>query len=89
MVTHGSSARVSAAAPFVSSFGPSRSGCTDETYCPDGGGQEPIGGRKSGDKWSPISDSPNKWVQVGAWAGSNANTCLGHDEIANGVHGDP
>ena len=63
--------------------------CPYETYCPNGGGQEPIGGRKSGDKWSPISDSPNKWVQVGAWAGSNANTCLGHDEIANGVHGDP
>ena len=23
------------------------------------------------------------------WAGSATNTCLGHHEIANGVHGDP
>ena len=65
------------------------SGCTDEIYCPDGGGQPPVGGTKPGDKWSPMADGTNRWVQVGMWAGSAQNTCLGHHEIANGVHGDP
>ena len=63
--------------------------CPYEIYCPDGGASPPIGGTKNGDKWSPMSDAENKWVQVGVWAGSATNTCLGHHEIANGVHGDP
>ena len=27
-------------------------------------------------------------VQVGIWGGSASNTCLGHHEIAGGVHGE-
>ena len=63
--------------------------CPYEIYCPDGGASPPLGGTKPGDKWSPTSDRSNMWVQVGVWAGSATNTCLGHHEIANGVHGDP
>ena len=87
--------------------------CTYATYCPQGGGNPPIGGVKRGDEWAPFADEPNRWVQVGApppvlpaltvadcplryrahqvgtWGGDTANTCLGHDEISGGAHGDP
>lgn len=39
--------------------------CPYSVYCPDGGGNPPIGGTKGGDKWSPMSDGVNRWVQVG------------------------
>ena len=61
--------------------------CPYEIYCPDGGGSPPLGGTKAGDKWSPMSDGTNRWVQVGTWGGNAVNTCLGHHEIAGGVHG--
>eukprot|EP01050_Picozoa_sp_SAG11_P023717 SAG11_NODE_4846_length_1748_cov_1.875682_2_plen_169_part_00 len=43
------------------------------------------------DMWSPTSDRENMWVQVGVWSGESdpTTTCLGHHEIAGGVHGDP
>ena len=63
--------------------------CPYQIYCPDGGGSPPLGGTKAGDKWSPMSDATNRWVQVGTWGGNAVNTCLGHHEIAGGVHGDP
>ena len=63
--------------------------CPYEIYCPDGGGSPPLGGTKAGDKWSPMSDGTNRLVQVGTWGGNAVNTCLGHHEIAGGVHGDP
>jgi hypothetical protein len=63
--------------------------CPYEVICPEGGGSPPVGGTKSGDKWSPMSDGANRWVQVGVWNGDATNTCLGHHEIAGGVHGDP
>jgi hypothetical protein len=56
--------------------------CPYSVYCPNGGGSPPFGGTKPGDKWSPMSDAPNRLVQVGLWGGSAANTCLGHHEIA-------
>ena len=40
--------------------------CTYATYCPQGGGNPPIGGVKRGDEWAPFADEPNRWVQVGA-----------------------
>jgi hypothetical protein len=45
----------------------------------------PLGGMKRGDEWAPMADEPNRWVQVGLWGGSGANTCLAHDEVANGM----
>ena len=63
--------------------------CPYEIYCPDGPANPPLGGTKPGDMWSPMSDGTNRWVQVGVWAGNAGNTCLGHHEIAGGVHGDP
>ena len=63
--------------------------CTYATYCPQGGGNPPIGGVKRGDEWAPFADEPNRWVQVGTWGGDTASTCLGHDEISGGAHGDP
>jgi hypothetical protein len=61
--------------------------CPYSVYCPAGGGSPPLGGTKSGDKWSPMADGANRWVQVGIWGGSASNTCLGHHQIAGGVHG--
>jgi hypothetical protein len=61
--------------------------CPYDVYCPDGGGSPPLGGTKSGDRWAPMSDGANRWVQVGIWGGSASNTCLGHHQIAGGVHG--
>ena len=63
--------------------------CSYADYCPDGGGMPPRGGMKRGDEWAPMADEPNRWVQVGLWGGSGSNTCLGHDEVASGAHGDP
>eukprot|EP01050_Picozoa_sp_SAG11_P010571 SAG11_NODE_1065_length_5989_cov_103.088285_4_plen_367_part_00 len=64
--------------------------CPYAVYCPDGGGNPPLGGAaKDGDMWSPTSDRANMWVQVGVWSGDPTTTCLGHHEIAGGVHGDP
>lgn len=59
--------------------------CSYADYCPDGGGMPPLGGMKRGDEWAPMADEPNRWVQVGLWGGSGANTCLAHDEVANGM----
>ncbi len=59
--------------------------CSYADYCPDGGGMPPRGGVKRGDEWAPMADEPNRWVQVGVWGGSGANTCLAHDEVANGM----
>ena len=64
--------------------------CPLATYCPDGAGSAPFEGRRAGDMWSPYSgDGENRWVQVGTWGGDESNTCLGHHEIAGGVHGNP
>ena len=63
--------------------------CPVDVYCPNGVSQPPVGGTKSGDKWSPVSDAENRWVQVGIWSGDPSTTCQGHHEIAQGVHGDP
>ena len=41
--------------------------CTYMSYCPEGGGSPPLGGTKGGDKWSPVGDRTNMWVQVGVW----------------------
>lgn len=56
--------------------------CPYSVICPDGGAMPPLGGTKGGDKWSPMSDATNRWVQVGVWGGDATNTCLGHHEIA-------
>jgi hypothetical protein len=68
--------------------------CPFAVYCPDGGGVAPFGGRRTGrtgnDQWAPISgQGPNVWVQTGIWGGDPGNTCLGHHQIAGGVHGNP
>jgi hypothetical protein len=63
--------------------------CTYSAYCPMGPGRPPVGGRKTGDRWSPVSDRPNQWVQVGTWGGNSVNTCMGHHEIVGGKYGDP
>jgi hypothetical protein len=63
--------------------------CPVDVYCPNGVNQPPVGGTKNGDKWSPVSDAENRWVQVGIWSGDPSTTCQGHHEIAQGVHGDP
>jgi Ca2+-binding EF-hand superfamily protein len=63
--------------------------CPFAAYCPNGGGTLPIGGRKYGVAWSPVSDRPNQWVQVGSWGSSADNTCRGHHEVADGTLGDP
>jgi len=68
--------------------------CPYEVYCPDGGGAPPFRGRRVGgtgdDQWAPFSgDGTNRWVQTGIWGGDPANTCLGHHQIADGIHGDP
>lgn len=63
--------------------------CPVDAYCPNGVGQPPVGGTKTGDKWSPVSDAENRWVQVGVWSGDPTTTCQGHHEIAQGVHGNP
>ena len=68
---------------------PQTRGCTDSVYCPDGGGQDPFGGTKDGDKWAPMADAPNRWVQVGTWGSDATNTCLGHHQVAGGQFGDP
>lgn len=39
--------------------------CSYASYCPEGGGSPVVGGTKSGDKWSPLADGANRWVQVG------------------------
>ena len=63
--------------------------CPVDAYCPNGVGQAPVGGVKAGDKWSAVSDGENRWVQIGAWGGDPSTTCMGHHEIAEGVHGNP
>ena len=63
--------------------------CPYAIYCPDGGASSPIGGTKGGDMWAPVSDRANQWVQVGVWGSDAVTTCLGHHEIAGGIHGDP
>ena len=63
--------------------------CPVDAYCPNGVGQAPVGGMKAGDKWSAVSDGENRWVQIGAWGGDPSTTCMGHHEIAEGVHGNP
>ena len=63
--------------------------CPYAIYCPDGGASSPVGGTKGGDMWAPVSDRSNQWVQVGVWGGDATTTCLGHHEIAGGIHGDP
>eukprot|EP01047_Picozoa_sp_COSAG01_P002039 COSAG01_NODE_51_length_31472_cov_106.607083_3_plen_4163_part_00 len=55
--------------------------CPYAAYCPNGGGTLPIGGRKHGVAWSPVSDRLNQWVQVGSWGSSADNTCRGHHEV--------
>jgi hypothetical protein len=63
--------------------------CRYGSYCPDGGGNPPVGGTKEGDEWAPMSDQPNRWVQVGSWGGDESHTCITHDELQDGAHGDP
>ena len=68
--------------------------CPLEVYCPDGAGSAPFGGRRQGgtgdDQWAPYgSDGANRWVQTGIWGGDPGNTCMGHHQIAGGVHGNP
>eukprot|EP01050_Picozoa_sp_SAG11_P005438 SAG11_NODE_384_length_9897_cov_11.158502_6_plen_236_part_00 len=46
--------------------------CPLETYCPNGAGMAPYGGRRSGrngdDQWAPYGgDGDNRWVQTGTW----------------------
>ena len=63
--------------------------CTFNSYCPSGGGAAPADGTKAGDEWAPIADQPNRWVQVGTWGGDASHTCVTHDEMQGGAHGDP
>lgn len=47
-------------------------------YCPDGPGKPPVGGLKSGDKWSPTFTGSNNWVNVGlptGGAGRASDAC--------------
>ena len=39
--------------------------CCYRDYCPDGQGQPPVGGSRSGDEWAPTRDEENWWVQTG------------------------
>ena len=41
--------------------------CPRSSYCLQGPGAPPAGGRRSGDQWAPTSDGDNTWVQVGTW----------------------
>lgn len=63
--------------------------CKYDSYCPNGDGAPPTDGTKAGDEWAPIADQPNRWVQVGTWSGDVSHTCMTHDEVAGGIHGDP
>ena len=68
--------------------------CPFDVYCPDGVSDAPFGGRRVGrtgdDQWAPYSgDGTNRWVQTGIWGGNPSNTCMGHHQIAGGVHGNP
>eukprot|EP01050_Picozoa_sp_SAG11_P005439 SAG11_NODE_384_length_9897_cov_11.158502_7_plen_118_part_00 len=63
--------------------------CPVDAYCPGGAGSPPVGGTKQGDRWAPVSDAENRWVQVGIWSADPSTTCQGHHEIADGVHGNP
>jgi len=68
--------------------------CPYDTYCPDGPGSPPYKGRRQGgtgdDQWAPYGgDGDNRWVQTGIWGGDPGNTCMGHHQIAGGVHGNP
>ncbi|KAL7550772.1 hypothetical protein ACHAWF_013996 [Thalassiosira exigua] len=39
--------------------------CTYDALCPLGSGQAPLGGYRESGAWVPISDGPNRWVNVG------------------------
>ena len=51
--------------------------CPLATYCPNGPGGEPAGGRRRGDQWAPYlaPGRVNKWVQVGTMGNDPTNTC--------------
>ena len=63
--------------------------CQYERVCPQGAGHPPTGGLRSGDQWVPVAGSPNSWVQAGTWGGSQANSCVRHEQIAAGKYGKP
>ena len=65
--------------------------CRYEDYCPEGASSPPIGGTKTGDRWSPYlgGGTENKWVQVGVWSSDATTTCTGHHQINDGYYGDP
>jgi len=66
--------------------------CPLATYCPNGPGGEPAGGRRSGDQWSPYiaPGRVNRWVQVGTMGGDPANTCDpdGPAAVGDTIHSD-
>jgi hypothetical protein len=66
--------------------------CPLATYCPNGPGGEPAGGRRPGDQWSPYiaPGRVNRWVQVGTMGGDPANTCDpdGPAAVGDTIHSD-
>lgn len=62
--------------------------CYRAEYCPNGyaGGENPYGGKKSGDQWAAVKDQVNNWVEVGngGWP-----SCQLHTEINGGSYGLP
>jgi hypothetical protein len=46
----------------------------------------PIRGQLKGDRWAPVGDRYNDWIQVGAWAGSKTGkSCMTHTGCCHSV----
>jgi hypothetical protein len=57
--------------------------CDKEEYCEKG---KPLRGQLKGDRWAPVGNTYNDWVQVGAWAGSKTGAnCMTHRECCTSV----
>ena len=65
--------------------------CPLSTYCPDGPGAQPFGGRRTGNQWAPYmaAGKTNKWVQVGTFSSDLRNTCMNHNALLGSVFDDP
>lgn len=56
--------------------------CPAAIMCPNGPGNAPDGGRRDGDRWVPVLDEDNMWLQVGSWYNDDpAQTCRSHEDV--------
>eukprot|EP01043_Picozoa_sp_COSAG02_P050497 COSAG02_NODE_5195_length_4551_cov_1.826370_4_plen_454_part_00 len=68
--------------------------CPLATYCPNGAGGDPAGGRRRGDQWAPYlaPGRINSWVQVGTMGDDPDLTCDPNGPQSRGdntIHSDP